>query len=54
MMRRRDAYFAYLDTECAYRHEGRNLVMEIPDLDAEPTLQLNVTAMAPLVETDRS
>ena len=39
MLRRRDAFFAYLDTKCIYHHEGNNLVMEIPDLDMEAAVQ---------------
>lgn len=41
MLRRRDAFFAYLDANCIYRHEGGNLVMEIPDLDAETVTQFD-------------
>ena len=42
MMRRRDDFFSYLDTQCIYRHEGANLVMEIPDLDVEAVAQHGV------------
>ena len=43
-LRRRDAFFAYLDANCIYRHEGGNLVMEIPDLDAETVTRSDRTA----------
>ena len=54
-LRRRDAFLARIRTECVYRREGSDLVMELPDLDSQTSaVRPDASALIAYVPARRS